>query len=116
MKLRILGNSLRLRLSQSEVDQIGQGKAVEVSIDFPKSKLTYRLATSDSDEIQADYCENRISVELPNALAQSWANSNEVCIKGEYEGLTLLIEKDFKCLTDRDENESDLFANPNSVC
>ena len=33
--LRIRGNTLRLRLSRSEVDLVGQGKEVEESTSFP---------------------------------------------------------------------------------
>ena len=30
--------------------------------------------------------------------------------------LTVLIERDFKCLTPRNENEAHLFENPNGKC
>ena len=33
---------------------------------------------------------------------------------GTEEGLYVLVEKDWQCLTPRDEDESDLFPNPNA--
>ena len=49
MKLRIRGNTLRLRLSRSEVDLVGQGKEVEESTSFPGGgKLQYVLRQSPS--------------------------------------------------------------------
>ena len=49
MKLRIRGNTLRLRLSRSEVDSVGQGKEVEESTSFPGGgKLQYVLRQTPS--------------------------------------------------------------------
>ena len=112
MKLRIRGNSLRLRLSQREVAQLSQEGLVEDAIAFGPSKLTYVLTTSDGDRIGATYESNRIVVTLPKKRAADWASTDEVGIE-EKGDLHVLVEKDWSCLKPREgEDDSDAFPHP----
>ena len=112
MKLRIRGNSLRLRLSQSEVTQLAREGRVEEAISFGPSKLTYALTTSDVDRVGATYDSNRIVVTLPKARAQTWTSTDEVGIESKGE-LAILVEKDWSCLKPREgEDDSDAFPHP----
>lgn len=125
MKIRIKGNSLRMRLTKSELAQIEAGLAVSESIRFsPKSKLTYSLVPSHEVKlIEAHFDGQTISVRVPMKEAQGWAASFTVSLKTESsnenpEALFILIEKDFFCLKPRTheiEDESDLFDNPNET-
>ena len=115
MKLRIRGNTLRLRLSRSEVDLVGQGKEVEESTSFPGGgKLQYVLRQTPS----------KTSVVKTNIgdqnKAKAWAKSEEVGLFGAEPlvlgPLKLLIEKDFACLNPREGSEdSDSYPNPATV-
>lgn len=125
MKLRILDDSLRLRLPQGEVQQLRDTGRVEAAIRFgpgPDQRLVYALITvPEAQRISATLTDREIAVHLPQSIAHAWADGNEVSLRGEQslgEGtLTLLVEKDFKCLTPRDgEEEYDGFANPNTSC
>ncbi|MEZ4932033.1 MAG: hypothetical protein R2788_07940 [Saprospiraceae bacterium] len=54
-------------------------------------------------------------------MATDWSRSDEVGLEddmplGDGNALHILVEKDFKCLTERSEDESDLFPNPNENC
>ena len=124
MKLRIRGNTLRLRLSRNEVDSVAQGKEVEESTSFPGGgKLQYVLKQTPSETTVIktnegdDSC---IKVLVDENKARQWAKSEEVglfgaepLILGSFE---LLIEKDFACLNPRDGGEdSDSFPNPATV-
>ncbi len=119
MKIRILGNRVRLRLSQSEVAQIGRLESVEESTNFGENTFSYVLAVHEMDQhIHANYEGGSIQISIPKAMAQNWADSDEVGIQtpSDYSPF-ILIEKDFKCLTVREgEDESDMFYNPNSTC
>ncbi|MCB9262417.1 MAG: hypothetical protein H6607_08595 [Flavobacteriales bacterium] len=118
MKLRILDNSIRLRLSQKEVEQIGNGQKVLCETQFGNNSLKYLLKThTDSVEIQSDFEQNCIVISVNEKLAYHWANSDLVGLQTA-NGQTpfVLIEKDFKCLTERGEDETDLFENPNTTC
>ncbi|MGH9897559.1 MAG: DUF7009 family protein [Pyrinomonadaceae bacterium] len=124
MKLRIRGNSLRLRLTKGEVAQMSAGLRIEESIQFglePQQRLTYALeVTTDAERLTAEYNDGCIRVLLPASLANEWANSDQIGISGEQsfgndrpgETLKLLVEKDFACLTERRAEDVDTFPHP----
>ncbi len=120
MKLRILGNSIRLRLSQSDLSALLDGGAVEDRVVFPAGHvLIYRLESSEGEFAEADYDNDRVLIRFPVAEIEKWAQPDEVTMQavlplGDGQ-LELLVEKDFRCLSPRDgENDSDLFPNPSA--
>ena len=123
MKLRTNKNSIRLRLSQSEVDEFKKYGFVHEKIAFSvpaNQKLEYSLIQADHEAISVSYLNNHLRVYVPLSLASHWCDSNEVgfdCnIKiDEQNRLSVLVEKDFKCLQPKSgEDETDNFPNPNS--
>lgn len=121
MKIRIRGNSIRLRLTQTEVSEIAKGKAVKEITPFPTGNdLEYGLHIHDH-ETTAEFEDGKINILLSSEKASKWANSDEVGVEAFLDTpnaeLRVLIEKDFACLTDREyEDESDAFPNPNLSC
>lgn len=117
MKLRIRGNSLRLRLLRGEVAQLRASEKVSETINFGNSTLTYTLQISDSvTEISADFRNDEIAVSLPKELARQWIETEQVGLETAQdipgaESLNILIEKDFICL-DRphDPDNADAYA------
>ncbi len=122
MKLRIRGNSIRLRVTQGELQQIGNREAVSDQIRFGSNDaLVYRLQASDQVSVaEARFGGQTIDVLLPAAQARHWAESNDVGISASQaldgdETLSILVEKDFACLQPRQgEDESDMFVNPDA--
>lgn len=118
MKIRILENSLRLRLSQSEVQQLNTRGDVKQRINFGLSALKYSIIKKEIESIKSLYQSNEILILVPAKMVEDWANSDLISLQesisiNEEENLKILIEKDFKCLTVRaGEDESDLFPNP----
>lgn len=119
MKIRIKGNSLRLRLSQTEVANFNKRGFCEDSISFGDNKIVYRLQRSDIDHVKARYAQGLISIGVPVELGKKWATEETMVGFEHYqdigndEQLFILIEKDFACLTSRpNEDESDNFPNP----
>jgi len=103
MKLRMTQNSLRLRLSQSEVAQIGAGQRVEEAVAFgnaAKQSLAWALVPShDAKKVSAHLDEGEITVTLPVATARAWAVGNEEGLEqsqalGNGNCLRIIIEKD----------------------
>ena len=80
MKLRIQGNSLRLRLSQSEVAQFSKTGFVEDSIQFaPGASFAYALESlSNLSAAQALYSHGWLRIQVPGADATAWACSDRV--------------------------------------
>ena len=109
MKLRIHGDSLRLRLNRSDVKQFLETGIRTESIHFGSgTTLTYTVESSSQlTQMEAHYSQDCIRVLLPVILAQEWASSDQISIsvdRGESNGPSLLIEKDFKCLHDDESN------------
>jgi hypothetical protein len=122
MKLRIRGDSLRLRLTQPEVATLGEGGSVEESTSFgPGASLTYAVRATGTN-VAATLGASRIEVTIPTATAKAWAAADDVGIEAlqpasEGRTLRILVEKDFACLTKRPhEDDADAFPNPNTSC
>jgi hypothetical protein len=103
MKLRIRGDSMRLRLKRSEVDLLATGASIVEETHFPGAVLTYRLDVSDNSSISANFDNGSLVVSLPRLKVLDWASTDEVSLFTEQQlsgsgSLSLLIEKDFKCL------------------
>lgn len=112
MKLRIRGNSVRLRLSQSEVELVALGAEVKEYVHFAENQFGYALRQESIDNIEARYENNSILIVLPSERAKEWAKGEEVGISAEVGQLQLLIEKDFQCLISRGDEDKDAFPNP----
>lgn len=124
MKLRIKGNSIRIRITQTEIKQLGENRQVIEETRFNQtSALNYILQIQSSiNEIKAELYDSTIRISLPQSVADNWLNSDQVGldVKQEIGGrdiLNIVIEKDFSCLRPRgDEDESDLLPNPKQSC
>ena len=120
MKLRIRGNSIRLRLTQSEVTRLTAEGRVEDAVSFggDEEQLKYALSRSgDGGDLTSTFQNNQITIFVPAAVVNEWANSEQVGIEGSQtvrDGeLHILIEKDFACLKPRHgQEDADTFANP----
>ncbi len=118
MKLRLHGNSLRLRLNQAEVAQFSKTGYVEESIEFgPGSSLCYILESSSKiTSPKAAYQNGELRVQISCSASKEWVTTDRVGISGEQalengKLLSILIEKDFKCMHG-DETDADAYPNP----
>ena len=123
MKLRIRGNSIRLRLSQQNVKVFGEEGRVEECIQFGAAaggQLTYALETADVKKLKSEFSGNTITIFVPTELAKIWVESQLVGMEHldtttEKDQVIILVEKDFKCMHVRiNEDESDSFPHPKS--
>ena len=118
MKLRIRGNSIRLRLSKTEVAAFQQYGSVADIIEIPDRPISYALEKGDSETLKVYRLEDSIRVMMPFDMAERWNADDQVGFSydqviGEKK-ITILVEKDFQCSTPEDcEPEQDLYANPN---
>jgi hypothetical protein len=119
MKLRIRGNSVRIRLSQTELEQLVEGGIAEDRVQFSReAELAYRVKVVPHGDVRAELGASELTVTLSQALLERWLDPEEVTIRAEQpiddgRSLAILIEKDFACLVPREgEDDSDLFPNP----
>ena len=119
MKLRIKGDSLRLRLSQGEMRALAERGEVEDRVTFPGgAALRYRLRVDRSiSEISSSYESNLIDIIVPASLSERWCGTDLVTLSGGQPlpagQLRIVLEKDWACLAPREgEDETDNFPHP----
>ena len=121
MKLRIKGNSLRLRLSKPEVEKLTVAKYIEERTSFGTNTFIYALRIKDDgEELSANFEGGKITVFIPELFIKDWAVNNVTGFNSTEQltdtaSLNILVEKDFKCL-DETEDQSDNYENPNKTC
>ncbi|MES2725459.1 MAG: hypothetical protein V4643_00060 [Bacteroidota bacterium] len=122
MKIRIKGNSIRIRLSKTEVDNFALQGYLEERTQFIDNALIYALEASNTvSELSAKINGAKITVQVPLLIANNWTSTEQVGFEnkmslGNEQSLFLLVEKDFVCLDNTFEDQSDMFPNPNAVC
>ncbi len=124
MKLRIKGDSLRLRLSPSEMSRLLESGRIEETIHFgPQrdAKLTYALLVGLDESAQVTgtmvrYLPQEVAVVIPHREVQKWAGSTEIGIYASVDVgsgiLDVAVEKDFACLDKSEPENHDTFPNP----
>jgi hypothetical protein len=115
MKLRIQGNSLRLRLAQKEVAQLRKSQHVESAIEFgPGRQLVYLLNGSVwAASASVSFDGHAIRVTVPSHEMTEWADSDRVGLEATSQsGVQLLIEKDYQCLHRPREQDADAYPHP----
>ena len=118
MKIRIRENSVRYRLTKSEVEAFCREGYFEQKTHFESKTFTYALkARSDIDELYADFRKDTISLFLNDVLAVNWDKEERVGFSGTMETknghcISLLLEKDFICMDETLEDQSDNYPNP----
>ena len=124
MKLRIRGNSIRLRLKRSEVERIASGASIVEHTHFPDSVLTYCLDVVADGEFTAGFGNGELRISLPASEVKQWAATDQVSLLAERDvgkdtPLTLLVEKDFECLSPgrhrTHEDDEDTFPHPQAA-
>jgi hypothetical protein len=121
MKIRINGNSLRVRLSRSEVERFGTNGIIEEKTEIGNNVLVYALEKSDTRSLAATFHNGRITMLVPGDMAHDWVTSDTVGYNnnmdlGNGKSLFLLLEKDFKCIDNAMEDQSDNYENPSKTC
>lgn len=123
MKIRIKGNSVRLRLTRSEVDMLATGAAIEERTAFGDGVFSYSLQSKEGiDNLDASFSGSAITIYMPANIPAAWAKNETVGYNHtlQYDNgnsLYILVEKDFKCIDAAiTEDQSDNFENPLTSC
>ncbi len=118
MKIRIKGDSVRIRLSKSEVDEFGRSGYFTDSTHFINGKFDYGIvARHDLTRMEAEFTARGIFLHIPQHWADEWVATQRVGFDSEMPladggSLYLLLEKDFQCLDNTTEDQSDMYPNP----
>lgn len=113
MKLRIEDDTLRLRLSDGEVQEFASTGRVEGAVHFginTVQRLTYALERGsepaqtlpDVEPVQVHYEPGAITILVPFAVAKSWVETDQIGFSHDLplagnQRLRILVEKDLDC-------------------
>ena len=103
---------MRYRLTKSDVNKIVKTGYLEEVTEFAQDKLVYALQVTHADSLTVSHVNNKISLFIPQKMVSELANTDTVGFENEDGNLHLLIEKDFTCLDNVAEDQSDNYPNP----
>lgn len=123
MKLRIRENSIRLRLSRTEVATFEKDGYIESKTEFGFADFVYGMQSLKGlESLAATYIGNKITVFMPSAMQIEWTTTDAVGFDNQMgigggKSLYILVEKDWACSDNgMGEDQSDNFPNPNVAC
>jgi hypothetical protein len=100
MKLWIRGNSLRLRVSKTELAKLAEkGKAEDTTRFSSEQSLRYGIEVRPAGAITASFTEAAILVTLPRPHLDLWLRPGEISVEGSQpigggKVLQIVLEKD----------------------
>lgn len=116
MKIRIKGNTLRLRLTQSEVEKLANEGSIKESTEFLHKTLSYSIISADLEKLEANFDGEQISIFIPKDKAIALFETKKVGFEDHSGPVAILIEKDFACIDNTTEDQSDNYPNPKIHC
>jgi NOL1/NOP2/fmu family ribosome biogenesis protein len=119
MKLRIKGESLRLRITPSEMARLMESGRIDETIHLgagDDDRLTYAIEISVvAAETTVRHLPREIAVIVPETASRTWAGGSDVGIYAAValgsRVLEVAVEKDYACL-DKGLDNRDTFPNP----
>ena len=116
MKIRIKGNSVRYRLTKSDIAQLGSGSFLKDKTEFASKTLHYAITITDDEHLSSDFTGDKIQLNMPRKMIEELINTEKVGFMDQSRRVSLLVEKDFACLDNAEEDQSDNFPNPLLTC
>lgn len=113
MKIRIKGNSIRYRLTKSEVEKLWKEGCLEEQTGFADNTFVYAIETGSDNKLSAGFNDGKIVLHVPRQMIDDLYNTDKVGFDDRSGTVSLLIEKDFACIDNTDEDQSDNYDNPN---
>lgn len=115
MKIRIKGNAIRYRLTKSDISKLAEIGRLQEQIDFIGKSLIYALITTQSGVMSAEFLNDTIVLYIPKTMVQKLVDTEQVGFSNNNGTLMLLVEKDFTCLDNVAEDQSDNYSNPLAI-
>jgi hypothetical protein len=126
MKLRLKGNSIRLRLHRRDIERLIYEGRVEDAVRFgPGLAFSYavEIGAAPRERPTAFYVAGRLLIRIDPEDAEEWLTGDRVGFDHlqDVEGgaVRVLLEKDFACIDRPLGEEADdayAFPNPSAVC
>lgn len=123
MKIRILGNTIRLRFKMHETEAMMKNGMIEEVLDFGPAemdKLRFQVRKGD-DAFFIEQIGMSVCITVPGLIVETWASTGltgfqETIATSRGSNITVLIEKDFACLDGDRAEEEGSYENPMMEC
>jgi hypothetical protein len=112
MKIRIKGNALRYRLTKSDIVNLASQGYVQEQTSFAEQPFIYALKATEAETLSAGLWGNTITLFMPKQMVAELIYTDKVGFEARCGALQLLVEKDFTCLDNVEEDQSDNYPNP----
>jgi hypothetical protein len=126
MKLRLKGNSIRIRLDRRDIERLIDERYVDDAVRFgPGLAFSYAVEIGPAPRgcPKAQYTEGRLTIQIDRDDAEEWFAGDRVGFDHQQpvDGgvVRVLLEKDFACI-DRplgeEPDDAYAFPNPSTAC
>lgn len=123
MKIRILGNTIRIRVKMHETQAIMEKGMIEEVVEFGPSeadKLRFQVLKGD-DAFVIEQMGMSVRITVPGILVETWASTDlvgfqETIATSKGSEIAVLIEKDYACLDGDRAEEEGSYENPMLGC
>ncbi|MFS4454999.1 DUF7009 family protein [Maribacter sp. 2304DJ31-5] len=118
MKIRIKGNSIRYRLTKTEVETLSKKGRYSEKTKIGDQTFHYTVcADANKTHLDAAFADNTITLSVPKKDTLEWPGNEQVgfqhtVVLPNGGKLSLLLEKDFVCMDATLEDQSDNYPNP----
>jgi len=112
MKLRIKSNSVRYRLTRSDVKQLVSTGYLEDKVNFGETSLFYAIKLTHGEQLSTAFADNTVTLFMPQKMIVELEKTERVGFGNINGTVHLLVEKDFTCMDDATENQNDTYPNP----
>lgn len=117
MKIRIKGNTIRYRLDKIDIEHLKNSGYCEESIQIMDNTLSFIVKIHQNSANTIDFKSNIVELSLTNLASAQLFDEEKEGIQHSFrhkEGapLHLTIERDFKCLVPRGDDDQHGFTHP----
>jgi hypothetical protein len=126
MKLRLKGNSIRVRLDRRDIERLFDEGHVDDAVRFgPGLAFSYAVEAGPAprERPRVSYTDGRLTIQIDPVDVEEWLSGDRVGfdhLQDVEEGVVrVLVEKDFACIDRPLGEEADdayAFPNPSAVC
>ncbi|MDX1684014.1 MAG: hypothetical protein R3275_02200 [Saprospiraceae bacterium] len=117
MKLRINGNSVRIRVNQLEFEAFEEYGSIADILELPGGPISYALEKCEEDTLNVSRLGDSIRIGIPKEMAEKWRSEaavgfNHIQKTGDKE-IEIIVEKELKCPTPENcKADEDAFPRP----
>jgi hypothetical protein len=112
MKLRIKSDSIRYRLTKTDVNDLAEAGYIDDKVNFAGQTLLYAIQAKEDDVLTSTFENNKITLFMPQSMISELKNTDKVGFENTTGVLHLLVEKDFTCIDNAAEDQNDNYPNP----